>query len=424
MKHRVHLSLATACVLGLAQSAGWAQAPGEAPAQMSPSQAFSAALGQDQDPADSSLDAITRGMRVGGGGGGGGGRSSGGGGGHSGGSGHSMSSGGQGHSMSSGGSGYGGSGHQAGGSSGQGAGQSGAMSNQRQGGSGQTQSSGGAQRQQTQGSGSGGQQMQGQSGSSGKMQTQGGSSGQKQGQSGGSTGGGSGSGGSGSGGQMLQGQSSGGNNQRGSSQTGWGSGFTPAAPFPTAPLPAVPPPVAHVPPPPDLQIGFAYEVYRVTGGRNERVDPARFVFRTGDQFHLRFMTNMPGIAEAYNISPEGVETRLGSWTVPAAQQVTLPANGYFRFQGNPGQELFRLRVIPCAVDAASRDRVLAVAGPVAADLLPDCAAVTRVATTTRSIGLVENTGGTNYGVVPVDQAEVQAGAFSPRQVTIRMTHRY
>ena len=148
-----------------------------------------------------------------------------------------------------------------------------------------------------------------------------------------------------------------------------------------------------------------------------------FVFRTGDQFNLRFVANIAGIIEAFTVVPDGSEVKLGNWTVPAATQVVLPTSGRFRFEGAAGQEELRLRLTPCAVDSNSRDLVAAAAGPEISQMIPECAVASQMAADIKTITSIDRSGSTHIGVLPVDNSEIQAGRLSTRQLSITLEHR-
>lgn len=167
--------------------------------------------------------------------------------------------------------------------------------------------------------------------------------------------------------------------------------------------------------------GLAYETYLVgLNGQLNRVDPLNYSFRTGDQFLVKYMPNMPGLVEVTNVNPQGKEFKLGSWSVAAGQQITLPMQGTFQFAGNTGDEVLKIALTPCTSGAPSRDIVVNASASVNyGGLLPACSA----AQPARSRDIVVNTqGGTAFAVSALTPQEMQSQSVDTRVVTLRFRH--
>lgn len=170
-----------------------------------------------------------------------------------------------------------------------------------------------------------------------------------------------------------------------------------------------------------IYAGLAYEAYRVgPNGLTERVDPSNYVFRTGDMFFIRYMPNLPGRMEAWNVNSYGRQTLLGAWEVAAGQLLTLPAQGAFQFAGPTGNEILRLVLTPCS-NGFSRDIIV---NPNAqrvdyGSVLPACGG--GPVSVARDI-VINVDGQTGYGVSNLDQTELSSGKVDARAITIAFRH--
>jgi outer membrane protein OmpA-like peptidoglycan-associated protein len=125
---------------------------------------------------------------------------------------------------------------------------------------------------------------------------------------------------------------------------------------------------------PPLQISLAYEVkLRQPDGSYKTVDPTATVFATGDRIFLEFASSLTGIFDAYNITPAGDVTQLGSWVADGSQGMRLPpAPDAIAFKGDAGSELLILQFYPCET---AKTRPLVIQEEIL-EALPDCSSLT------------------------------------------------
>jgi len=167
--------------------------------------------------------------------------------------------------------------------------------------------------------------------------------------------------------------------------------------------------------------GVAYATFIVEpNGEAKRIDPSTHQFRTGDQFFVRYVPNLPGRVDVSNINPRGQEVPLGSWPVAAGQEVTLPAQGTFQFDGAAGDEGLRIAFTPCTSGAGTRDITINASASVNyGALLPACGGAQKNATRDIAVSF-EN--GIGYGVSPLDRGEVQTRAVETRSLVVQFRH--
>ncbi len=184
---------------------------------------------------------------------------------------------------------------------------------------------------------------------------------------------------------------------------------------------------------PSLYAGLAYEVQAIRNGQAMTVDPATHSFATGERFVVMYRPSLPGQVAIYNVNPLGQETQIDAVNVAAGELTRL---GPYEFRATTGREVLRLILSPCRDDnlmATTRDIVKvdemssAPAGaPVTGALvLPNCSVVAARTDRpqTRDIVKVDSEDGTMFALDPVSQQEIQAGSFTPRELTLTFTHR-
>jgi hypothetical protein len=209
-------------------------------------------------------------------------------------------------------------------------------------------------------------------------------------------------------------------------------GTTSAGAVPTAPLPdetagpAIPVPNAAGPDANSTGIyaGMAYEIHALgRDGSATPVDPATYVFRSGDRFVVYYRPSMPGHIDVFNITPRGQQNAIDATNVAGGQLVTL---GPYEFADNLGDESLRLVLTPCgspALLASTRDITKVTGVPGAAGLtLPTCAATRGLRPRTRDIRKLQMDSGTSYALDAVSPREVASGQYDSRQVTITFHH--
>ena len=202
-------------------------------------------------------------------------------------------------------------------------------------------------------------------------------------------------------------------------------------------MPAMPPGMNAMPAAPaampSLYAGLAYEVQAIRNGQAMTVDPATHSFATGERFVVMYRPSLPGQVAIYNVNPLGQETQIDAVNVAAGELTRL---GPYEFRATTGREVLRLILSPCRDDglmATTRDIVKvdemssAPAGvPVSGALvLPNCSVVAARTDRpqTRDIVKVDSEDGTMFALDPVSQQEIQAGSFTPRELTLTFTHR-
>jgi hypothetical protein len=198
------------------------------------------------------------------------------------------------------------------------------------------------------------------------------------------------------------------------------------------PQPAMPPAM-----PPSLYAGLAYEVQALgRDGGSMTVDPATHYFATGDRFVVMYRPSLPGQVAIYNVNPLGQEKKIDAVNVAAGELTRL---GPYEFRHNAGTEIMRLILSPCRNDAllaTTRDIVRvdemepygapsAPAAPAAVLNLPHCSVVAARSDRpqTRDIVKVGSEDGTIFALDPVSPQEMQAGNYTPRELTLTFNHR-
>ncbi len=185
-----------------------------------------------------------------------------------------------------------------------------------------------------------------------------------------------------------------------------------------------------------LYAGIAYEVHALgADGSSTPINPATYVFRTGDKFMVYYRPSLPGRMEVYNINPAGQQTLIDSSNMAAGQMTTL---GPYQFTNLTGDESLRLVLSPCSSPqllAATRDIVRADSSypmtpktsPTASSSgqLSTCGATTTrgLDVHTRDIQKVAVDGMTSYALDPVSQHELTTGQVTAREANIVLHHR-
>jgi hypothetical protein len=176
-----------------------------------------------------------------------------------------------------------------------------------------------------------------------------------------------------------------------------------------------------------LYAGIAYEVHALgPGGTTTPVNPATYVFHTGDRFMVYYRPSMPGRMEVFNINPAGRQTQIDSASMAAGQMATL---GPYEFSAMTGDESLRISLSPCSTQqllVATRD-IVNVVSPTTATTgvqLGTCGMNTRgLDVKTRDITKVAVDGGTAFALDPVSASELSGGQIATRDVQIVFHHR-
>lgn len=176
-----------------------------------------------------------------------------------------------------------------------------------------------------------------------------------------------------------------------------------------------------------LYAGIAYEVHALgQGGASTPVNPATYVFHSGDRFVVYYRPSMPGRMEVFNINPAGQQTRIDAANMAAGQLATL---GPYEFSNLTGDESLRIVLSPCSSQqlmVATRDivNVASTAGATAGVQLGSCNTTSRgLEVKTRDIKKVAVDGGTAFALDPVSQQELSSGQITAREVNIVFHHR-
>ncbi len=179
---------------------------------------------------------------------------------------------------------------------------------------------------------------------------------------------------------------------------------------------------------PKLYAGVAYEIQAVSpDGSKTVVDPATYVFHTGDRFVVVYRPSMPGRMEIYNINPAGQRSRIDSTTMAAGQLAVL---GPYEFSNLTGDESLRLVLSPCSTPqllVATRDIVNVSASASSSNTVQlgacDDLGTRSADVKTRDIKKVAVDDGTAFALDQVSSQELSAGHVIPREVNILFRHR-
>jgi hypothetical protein len=176
-----------------------------------------------------------------------------------------------------------------------------------------------------------------------------------------------------------------------------------------------------------MYAGIAYEVHAIgAGGVSTPVNPATYIFHSGDRFMVHYRPSMPGRMEVFNINPAGQQTRIDATNMAAGQLASL---GPYEFSNMTGDESLRIVLSPCSTQqllVATRDivNVSATAGAASAVQLGNCGTTSRgLDVKTRDIRKVAVDGGTAFALDPVSRQELSSGQITAREVNIVFHHR-
>lgn len=189
------------------------------------------------------------------------------------------------------------------------------------------------------------------------------------------------------------------------------------------------------PGPQRLSAGIAFEVYRAGPGGDQRAGNDSPVFHTGERAVVKFVTNLPGIVDAYNTNGSGETSKVGEWKVGGGGGVRL---GPWQFTGAPGDEVLLLQFYPCnpqsgQMAANETMNLVGSSRPDAVARLASCGGYTARAMAPLNESMVLTTDGdTSYGVTDLPMASgmgqdagMGAGqtAGKPMSISIRFRHR-
>jgi len=176
-----------------------------------------------------------------------------------------------------------------------------------------------------------------------------------------------------------------------------------------------------------LYAGIAYEVHAVgQGGASTVVNPATYVFHTGDRFVVYYRPSMPGRMEVFNINPAGQQTRIDAANMAAGQLATL---GPYEFSNLTGDESLRIILAPCSSQqllVATRDivNVASAAGAASGVQLGSCNTTSRgLEVKTRDITKVAVDGSTAFALDVVSSQDLSSVQITAREVNIVFHHR-
>jgi len=189
---------------------------------------------------------------------------------------------------------------------------------------------------------------------------------------------------------------------------------------------AAPTPGAGSPGPITLYAGLAYEVHVVSAdGSSANVDPATYLFHSGDKFLVYFRPSLPGQMQVDNVNASGKRTTIDTAQMAAGQLTTL---GPYQFTGGVGDESLHFMLTACSTPqllTRTRDIVnisVGAGSPPSLQLVP-CGTTTRGDLQTRDIQKVAAEGSTYFALDPVATAEAASGQLAPREFTLVFHHR-
>jgi hypothetical protein len=178
-----------------------------------------------------------------------------------------------------------------------------------------------------------------------------------------------------------------------------------------------------------LYAGIAFEVHLVgAGGSETAVDPAAYVFRSGERLVVYYRLSLPGRVHVFNVSPSGEVIPIESLTLAAGQLAKL---GPYLLTDPAGDEALRLVLEPCSspqLVAATRNIVKAgeAGSAVGNDVpIPSCLAAPQsaAAPATRNIVKAAMDGGTGFALDAVSSQELATGRLAARETNIAVHHR-
>jgi len=205
-----------------------------------------------------------------------------------------------------------------------------------------------------------------------------------------------------------------------------GAIMPPAFPNPIPGSPQMSAPMAAAAP--GLYAGIAFEVHVLgSDGSETTVDPATYVFRSGERFVVYYRPSLPGRVRVFNVNPSSEVIPIETLTLAAGQLAKL---GPYLLTDPAGDEALRLVLEPCSspeLVAATRnivkaeDTAPAVGNGVA---IPSCpAAASTPVPGTRNIVKATMDGGTGFALDAVSSQELASGRLAARETTIGIHHR-
>ncbi len=177
-----------------------------------------------------------------------------------------------------------------------------------------------------------------------------------------------------------------------------------------------------------LYAGFAFEVHAIGPGSSETtVNPATYIFHSGDRFLVYYRPSLPGRISVFNVNSLGEVSQIESRILPGGELAKL---GPYQLTDPTGDEKLRLVLQPCSTPellAATRNIVKADSAPVnaGADLrISTCDKVSSLASSagTRNIVKVAMDGKTGFALDPVNSQELKSGRLLPRETSITIRH--
>lgn len=193
---------------------------------------------------------------------------------------------------------------------------------------------------------------------------------------------------------------------------------------------AMPPPLPGAMPAgvtPALYAGIAFEVHLLgPGGTETAVDPASYVFHSGDRFLVYYRPSLPGRVHVSNVSPLGEVIPIETLTLAAGELARL---GPYQLTDPVGDEALRLALEPCSTPelvAATRNIVKASDTTPGSGLqISSCQASSApaAALATRNIVKATMDGSTGFALDPVNSQELASGKLAPRETSIAIHHR-
>jgi hypothetical protein len=176
-----------------------------------------------------------------------------------------------------------------------------------------------------------------------------------------------------------------------------------------------------------LYAGIAFEVHLLgPGGSETAVDPATYIFHSGDRFLVYYRPSLPGRVRVSNVSPIGEVIPIESLTLAAGELAKL---GPYQLTDPVGDEALRLVLEPCSTPelvAATRNIVKAADTGLGSDLhISSCqtAAQPAAGLATRNIVKATMDGSTGFALDPVNSQELASGRLAPRETSITIHHR-
>lgn len=178
---------------------------------------------------------------------------------------------------------------------------------------------------------------------------------------------------------------------------------------------------------PALYAGIAFEVHLVgPGGTETTVDPATYIFHSGDRFLVYYRPSLPGRVHVSNVSPTAEVIPIETLTLAAGELARL---GPYQLTDPVGDEALRLVLEPCSTPelvAATRNIVKATdTAPGSGLHISSCQTSSAPAAglATRNIVKATMDGSTGFALDPVNSQELASGRLAPRETSIAIHHR-